>query len=141
MAYVLLCSAPPLLKGQVCSDEGLKGVYGFAGSGLVPEPSRNGMRFVPLSDLAVVTYDGEGKIAVQARIQYHGKLSSEKLSGTYGVGRDCTGTASFRDPDGAIILTWNFFVVHGGEEIETLEVRPATPTRPMYSLIFTQNKR
>ncbi len=50
------------------------------------------------------------------------------------------GTATFVDTNGSVVLTWNFVIVHGGQEIETIVLMAATQTRPLYSITFTQKK-
>jgi hypothetical protein len=138
----LCCSLSISSKAQgSCDLTTMKGIYGFAGTGFVPEKVDNGIRFDPVSHVATANYDGQGNVTVNARVQYHGKISPVNFSGSYEVGTDCTGSAKLHDSDGNILLAWAFVIVHKGEEVETIAVRAASQSRPMYSLTFSQKKR
>jgi hypothetical protein len=47
---------------------------------------------------------------------------------------------SFKNSDGTVQLVWQFVLVHGGDSIETMALRPTSQIRPTYSLTFTQEK-
>jgi hypothetical protein len=131
-----------LFAEDQCGKNSLNGAFGFAGMGLVPQKTENGgLRYDPASQVGMVTYDGQGIVTVSMGVQYQGKTSPFNFSGTYDVNSNCTGKASFKDTDGAEALIWNFVIVHSGQEIETIALRPAQQSRPMYSLTFTQKKR
>lgn len=89
----------------------------------------------------MATYDGQGTVKVSVGFQYQGKTSPFNFSGSYEIGGNCSGKAVFKDSNGEDALLWNFVIVHGGQEIETIALRPAQQSRPMYSLTFTQKKR
>jgi hypothetical protein len=145
---VVVCCVTFLLGGFTlssvaqggCSNTTIKGAYGFAGTGFIPEISQSTVRFDPVSHVATAIYDGQGKVSVKARVQYHGKVSPLDFNGSYDIHNDCTGTASFEDSNGKTVLAWNFVVVHGGDAVETIALRAPSPPRPMYSLTFSQKK-
>lgn len=131
-----------LFAEDQCSNSSLNGTFGFAGMGLIPQTTQNGgLRYDPVSHVGLAAYDGQGNITVSAVVQYQGKASPFKFSGTYEVKPTCTGTAMLKDSTGAGDLQWNFVIVNGGQEIETIALRPAKQPRPMYSLTFTQKRR
>jgi hypothetical protein len=124
-----------------CGGAKLKGDFGFASTGFVPEQLQNGnVRFDPIAQVALVNYDGKTSISVKVRVQYHGQVSNQTLNGTYHVQPDCTGIATFLAEDQSVLLTWDFVLVHGGDEIETVAVRAKSASRPMYSLTFSQKR-
>ncbi len=140
IVIVITCLSASALAQGPCGLTTIKGIYGFAGTGFVPEPVGNGVRFDPVSHVATALYDGQGNITVRARVQYHGKTSPLIFSGLYDVQSDCTGTAQLHDSAGKILLTWTFVIVRGGEEVETIAIRAASQSRPMYSLTFSQKR-
>ena len=142
MASLLVTAGISLVAEDQCSKTSLKGAFGFAGMGLVPQKTQNGgLRYDPASQVGFVTYDGQGTVKVSMGVQYQGKTSPFDFSGTYEVNSNCSGKATFKDSDGAEALVWNFVIVHGGQDIETVALRAAQQSRPMYSLTFTQKKR
>jgi hypothetical protein len=142
LVSVLVAAGTTLVAEDQCGKNSLNGTFGFAGMGLVPQKTENGgLRYDPASQVGMVTYDGQGTVTVSMGVQYQGKTSPFNFSGTYDVNSNCTGKASFKDSAGAETLIWDFVIVHGGQEIETIALRPAQQSRPMYSLTFTQKKR
>lgn len=127
---------------STCSTSGLKGNYGFVGSGFVPQQLANhsGVRWDPISQIGAVNFDGDGKVKLTTRVQYQGKINPTlSISGTYTVNSDCTGTAAFSDSNDTVVVNWDFISVGGGE-IETIEIAKATTARPMYSITFSQRR-
>jgi hypothetical protein len=125
-----------------CNKASLKTVFGFAGMGSIPLRTKDGtVRYDTVSHVGIATYDGQGGVTVSARVQFEGKTSPFTFVGIYDVSANCAGIATFKDKNGDVELVWQFVVVRGGEEIETMVLRPPTQTRPMYSLTFTQKKR
>lgn len=125
-----------------CSLASLNTVYGFAGMGSIPTRVKDGsIRYDAVSHVGIATYDGQGKVNIAVRVQFQGKTSPFNFAGAYNVASDCTGTATFKDADGTVQLVWQFVMVHGGDSIETMALRPQSQARPMYSLTFSQEKR
>jgi hypothetical protein len=120
----------PTFAQGTCTNSTIKGSYGFAGTGFVPESAQGTVRFDPVSHVATAIYDGQGKISVKARVQYHGKVSPLDFNGSYDVHSDCTGSASFEDSSGKTLLMWNFVIVHGGDAVETIALRAPSQAGP-----------
>jgi hypothetical protein len=143
LSLVALLSLSQLANADTqCSMASLNTVFGFAGMGSIPTRVKDGtLRYDAVSHVGIATYDGLGKVNVSVRVQFQGKTSPFNFAGTYNVASDCTGGATFKDADGTVQLVWQFVLVHGGDSIETMALRPPLQTRPMYSLTFTQQKR
>jgi hypothetical protein len=124
-----------------CDKAALNSAFGFAGMGSIPMPTNGTVRYDAVSHVGVATYDGNGNVTASARVQFEGKTSPFTFVGTYDVSANCTGIATFKDKNDVVQLVWQFVIVHGGDELETMVLRPPTSTRPMYSLTFTQKKR
>lgn len=142
IASVAILFCCPLARAQdQCGKASLNATYGFAGMGSIPQAVQSGIRYDPVSHVGMASYDGQGNVSVVARVQYQGKFSPLKFTGVYDIHGDCSGVATLKDADGKVQLVWNFVLVHDGQEIETIVFKPATPSRPMYSLTLTQKKR
>jgi hypothetical protein len=142
LLLLLAVTATHLGAEDQCGKSLLNGAFGFAGMGLIPQRTQNGgLRYDPVSHVGLATYDGQGTVTVSVGVQYQGRTSPFSFSGSYEVGGNCSGKASFKDSNGGDALLWNFVIVHGGQEIETIALRQAQQARPMYSLTFTQKKR
>ena len=123
-----------------CSTSSLNGSYGFVGTGFVPQKQQSTVTFDPISQVGLVSYDGNGKLSLALRTQYHGKTATAKLVGDYDIANDCTGSVRFLNSAGAVAMEWNFVVVTKGEQIETVGLVAGNSTRPMYSIVFSQKK-
>jgi hypothetical protein len=142
LLVLLAVAGTHLVAADQCTNSSLNGAFGFAGMGLIPQTTQSGgLRYDPVSHVGMATYDGQGMITVSSVVQYQGKASPFTFSGTYEIKASCAGTAVLKDANGAGDLLWNFVIVNGGQEIETIAFRPAQQPRPMYSLTFTQKKR
>jgi hypothetical protein len=123
-----------------CSDQSLSGDYAYSATGFMPEMQKGGPpRYVPISQVAVITYDGKGVVNFRATQQDHGSLTPIALYGQYEIKDNCVGKAFFKDRDGAVV-EWRFVVVQGGSQVETLALQPASGGRPQYSLTFSQKR-
>src|ERR1700730_18146032 len=78
-----------------CSTSSLNGAYGFVGAGFVPQKQQTSVRFDPISQVGLVSYDGNGKLSLALKTQYHGETATAKLVGEYEVANDCTGSVRF----------------------------------------------
>lgn len=86
--------------GGACSFARAAGKYGTSDSGTV-------VGIGPRAADALLTLDTAGNIGGPVTASLNGSVSHSKLSGTYTVNRDCTGSASFSEFDlsGNLILT------------------------------------
>lgn len=140
ISLVYMSSAPGTLAQSKCDASTLKGSFGFSAGGLVPETRGKEVQFEPFAQVALVKFDGEGKVVVTARVQYHGQISNVTYSGTYKIQSGCTGSADFFEGGGTQSLRWEFVVVSSASEIETLALFPKTDSRPLFSTNFKQER-
>jgi hypothetical protein len=65
-----------------CNQGSLSGKYDFAASGQIPEKLKDGsIRFDPVSQVAIVEYDGQGHVSLSAEVQYHGGANTLDTKG------------------------------------------------------------
>lgn len=97
VALAVLVLAAPVARGQGrCSVATLKGSYGLVEQGTVVMDIGMGIPVpFPTANVAIVTYDGAGKLSATFRAVFGGKpLPPGSVTGTYAVGADCTYTDS-----------------------------------------------
>ena len=94
---------------------------------------------MPVAQVALARFDGKGQVQSYATIQSTRRGGGLSLSGKYSIEGSCVGHADLESPDGIAVVR-RFVIVHGGSEIETLEIFPVTDSRPAYSMSFTQRK-
>lgn len=120
----LLLAATSLWAQDFCSNETLRGDYGFTVSGM--RPSAPGGPLETIIGVALTTFDGHGNLTQTDNI--HGSLSGFPTpdrpgTGTYSVNADCTGTMTLTN-SGAPQLTLHIVVVDDGNEVRTAVVAP-----------------
>ena len=111
--------------GRSCSDETLKGSYGFIIGGIRP----SGPPPAPLEQIigvALTTFDGHGNFTQIDNI--HGSISplwpDRPGMGTYSFKQDCTGTMTLLNSGGPP-LELRIVVVDKGREIRVAVMSPA----------------
>jgi len=99
-ATMLMSLAAAADDGSSCSFARAAGKYGTSDSGTV-------VGIGPRAADALLTLDAAGNIGGPVTASLNGSVTHSKLSGTYTVNRDCTGSASFTESDlsGNAILT------------------------------------
>jgi hypothetical protein len=99
-ATMLMSLAAAAEDGSSCSFARAAGKYGTSDSGTV-------VGIGPRAADALLTLDAAGNIGGPVTASLNGSVTHSKLSGTYTVNRDCTGSASFTESDlsGNAILT------------------------------------
>jgi len=99
-ATILMSMAAAAEDGSACSFARAAGRYGTSDSGTV-------VGIGPRAADALLTLDTAGNIGGPVTASLNGSVTHSKLSGTYTVNRDCTGSASFTESDlsGNAILT------------------------------------
>ena len=97
---VMLMALLPTAYGQSCSLARAAGKYGFADSGTV-------IGIGPRAADGILTLDAAGNIGGPVTASLNGGVTHTRLSGTYTVNRDCTGTVNFSEFDlsGNLIIT------------------------------------
>ena len=74
-----------------CTDWTLRGSYVIETSGSV---TPDGVTFLPIVEVGVVTLDGRGQATGSDTLSFAGNVSSRQLTATYSVNRDCTFTVA-----------------------------------------------
>src|SRR4051794_14170871 len=75
-----------------CSEATLRGTYLFATNGLTV----HGKNQVPFAASGYEVYDGHGHVKDTVSFSVNGKITRhQRLTGTYTVNADCTGTATY----------------------------------------------
>src|ERR1700745_3385887 len=100
-ATLVLSVAVPAQAGDAaCSLARAAGTYGVSDSGTV-------VGIGPRAAVALLTLDAAGNIKGTVTASLNGAVSSSRLSGTYTVNGDCTGTTTFGEYDqsGNLLIT------------------------------------
>ena len=107
-----------------CSDQILRGDYGFTIEGVVlPAPGVA----LPVRGIAMTTFDGDGKLTQVDHAIFNGippALEWTKGTGTYHVNADCTGTFHIDEPAPFNFVNARFVVVGHGKEIHAVVTTP-----------------
>ena len=95
-----------------CTTAGVKGTYGFHGSGTLV--GTGALAFAGLYAL-----DGTGKLTGTETISTAGTITTQAISGTYSVASTCRGKLSYTL--GGKASTWSTVIVNGGKSILAIE--------------------
>jgi hypothetical protein len=112
---------------RTCSVATLRGTYLFAIEGITVR----GTEHLPFAGAGYETYDGAGRVDTVISLSDNGQISrSLRLSGTYTVNRDCTGTSTLPD----VNEHFDMFVAPDGSMFTFIQTDPgsvfsATETR------------
>ena len=145
--------------GRKCSDETLKGTYGFRVSGeiLAGTLSRPTSTVAVFRDgVALTNFDGQGGLTQQDFVLGNGVPNSgptetgfqDMETGTYKVNANCTGTFTINfaappgDTTGAVIVTM-FVLTNNGRTIHTIvsSLTPPDATEPVPASIHSDGER
>jgi hypothetical protein len=138
VVFFLLMTVAAAAQDQNCSDESLKGTYGFVSSiRVVPPPNSQNKQTSRLRFIGLISYDGSGKVTAGGiTVAANGTSSPFSGTGTYKINPQvCTGTAVFQNQQGNRQGKWDFVIVSGGNQLLTvIETEPNSSP-------FTQVKR
>ena len=111
-------------EGRSCSNQTLRGDYGFSIEGLVlPAPGVA----LPLRGVSMAHFDGQGNFTQVDHVVVNGNppaLDWTPSVGTYTVNSDCTGTARVDFPSSGNFLNLRLVVVRNGKEIHDVVTAP-----------------
>jgi hypothetical protein len=117
----------------VCTNETLKGDYGFILTGI--RPTGPGAPQVAVVGTALTTFNGDGTLTQFDNINVNSPASplqpDRPGTGTYNLNLDCSGTMTLTA--GGMTLTLSIVVVDHGREVRTAVVTP--------NVIVTSNGR
>ena len=112
-------------ESKACSNETIKGIYGYSVTGLRPAASAPG-QLEQVFAVGIRDYDGQGNFT-QVQTEKGALTPAPVIDvhsfGTYVVNPDCTGTATI--PGGAQA---RFVIVDNGKEIRWIVVSPTVVT-------------
>jgi hypothetical protein len=110
----------PLLtpRTQSCSNGTLQGPYGVLFQGTAPG-------FGDFVAVALVAYDGAGKLQGKGTVNVAGRVVEDGVTGTYQVNPDCTLTGSITYSNWNLTVTGTGVVVNGGKEISYISTSPS----------------
>jgi hypothetical protein len=80
--------------GAVCTNASINGVYGVSSVGTGLNGSGQ-----PASSIYQITVDGAGNLTGSATKSINGSIVTFTFTGTYQIGKNCTGTATFTNQD------------------------------------------
>jgi hypothetical protein len=141
LALLLLVSTCALAQDREhgherrCSNETLKGNYGFTIAGTRP----TGPPPAPIETfigLAITNYDGRGNLT-QTYGTSHGSISGDSAtdigSGTYEISADCSGTATLNLTGRSTPVSLKLWVVvvDGGDQINLVVMTPTPNGNPV----------
>jgi hypothetical protein len=122
---VSTCATIGRAEFNSCSQETLKGDYGFTITGQILSGPAAG----PVTGVAKTHFDGEGNLQQVDHVVHNGNLPAVDWrpgTGTYTVNDDCTGAAQINFTDGSPSLNLRFVLVREGAEIHTVVSNPGT---------------
>lgn len=104
-----------------CTTAAIKGSFGFETSGvfLAGAPATGAVAFIGELNLTL-SPTGEGLISGNVASSEGGTFSEETVTGSYRIGRDCTGTATIT-PNGLSEMHFTFVVVDHGKEMLVIQ--------------------
>ncbi len=98
-----------------CSLATLRGTYLFAYDGVQIQ----GNDQVPYAEAGYEVYDGNGTVNIVVSVSVNGEITrNERLSGTYTVNADCTGTVTFGG------FTYHQFIAPDGSQFTFIQANP-----------------
>jgi|SRR3954454_60783 hypothetical protein len=101
-----------------CSEATLHGTYLFANDGL----ALRGNDRVQLANAGMDVYDGNGHVREVFTLSVNGKITRlSRVTGTYTVKSDCTGTARYSDG-----TRYDQFVAPDGSQVVFVQTNPGT---------------
>ena len=101
-----------------CSEATLRGTYLFANDGLIVSGSDRG----PFANAGIDVYDGNGHVRSVYTLSVNGRISRfVRVTGTYTVNPDCTGTARYSDG-----TRYDQFVAPDGSQVAFVQTNPGT---------------
>ena len=100
-----------------CSEATLDGTYLFAADGV--EIKGNEQRL--FANTGYEVFDGQGKVKQVFTLNINGKkvIRNDRISGTYSVEADCTGTATYADG-----TREDHFIAPDGSEFTYVQIHP-----------------
>ncbi|MBL8227771.1 MAG: hypothetical protein JNL98_04815 [Bryobacterales bacterium] len=96
------------IEGQTCSASAVAGAFGYQGQGSFSE----GGRVFSLSEVGVITFASSGRITGVYSASSGGQVERREISGTFEIGSDCTGNATYKIGDTNYLM--NFVVASSG---------------------------
>jgi hypothetical protein len=93
-----------------CVLESINGAYAYTINGSFIDTNGNSN---PYTDSGKITFNGTGGFSLSGEISDVGTVRSVSVSGTYATHSNCTGTATFSDPNLGT-LAMNLAIVNGG---------------------------
>ena len=111
----------PLLipRAQACSNGTIQGAFGVLFQGTAPG-------FGDFVAVALVNYDGAGKLQGKGTVNVGGRVVEDGVTGTYQVNSDCTLTGSITYTNWNLTVTGTGVVVNGGKEISYISTSPSS---------------
>ena len=100
-----------------CSEATLDGTYLFAADGVAIK----GNEQLPFAYAGYEVFDGQGKVNQVYTLNINGKkvIRNDRISGTYSVEADCTGTATYADG-----TREDHFIAPDGSEFTFVQTHP-----------------
>ena len=110
---------PGALADEGCSNNSLRGAYGFAVDGQAF--GTTGQEFAEFADEGRIVFDGHGNMTGTGTESLNGAINPVVFGGTYSVQSDCTGTATIQ---GGLTASLRFMLVEGGQEVNAIVTDP-----------------
>jgi hypothetical protein len=118
--------APPVhaKHGNECTQESLRGSYGYVFSGLQFPSAPSAVGAGPVAAAGLFVFDGEGGLIAQDTFNNGVMISHRTGAGTYTVDSDCTGSAQLGG--GFASFSFYFVIVSREREFSLLVTNPGT---------------
>ena len=117
----------PVVRAQsadACTLGSFKGNYGYLHNGFYYYTTTQGYAQGVWAAVGRLVSDGNGTLTAVDTLSQDGDpiVVGRKLTGTYTIKDDCTGSATFTDASNAkLIYTWDLVLVAGGKEVNMIE--------------------
>ncbi|HEY3439952.1 MAG TPA: hypothetical protein VGK29_04345 [Paludibaculum sp.] len=116
-AALLLGTTAAAHAQDSCDATSFSGAFGYSLKGSVYDRSYN---VYLLAAAGRIVADGAGNITGADTISYDGSAVRRKLTGTYTVNADCTGTLVLRGDDTSVTNA-DFVIVNDGKEVSIVQ--------------------
>jgi hypothetical protein len=119
---------------NVCDATILKGSYAISFTGTATNVGgASNTPTVWRAEIGILTFDGAGNYTGTDTYNYGGAIFRYKLSGTYSVNSDCTGSISANTSNTTPVVPWangDIVILSGGHEVNFVQTDVVTDANP-----------
>ena len=135
VVLVLGLAGAAAAQGRGCSNDTLKGAWGYTETGLVILPAALGGGTVTAAAVGRYEFDRAGNFEGAQNSSANGVVGPDTKQGTYTINRDCTGTLTLKAYRFDVLQRlseWAFVIDDNRQEMRAIMTSMALPSGPPY---------